>query len=374
MSVKNTDAVKQEEARNSLNANLGRDFSRFFLFILLLFIIYAIIHLKILRLNLLMKGFLMKKLLLCLGLASVLFGADNNVKFEITPTLNYNYFEGNLDMDNRYAPGIRLGYHFDDFWLDQLEFGLEHYSDVKYTNSTLTTDITRTYLSAIKGIDVGEKFYFYGLAGGGYEDFSHGAYNNKSGGFGHYGAGVKFRLSDSLALKLETRDQISFHNANHNWVSTLGISFGFGGKKNKEEYTPRVAPQVKCPVEPREGALLDENGCEKTISLEGHFGFDKTTINPTFQAKIKEIAKILDENERYDTILEGHTDNIGSRAYNQKLSERRAQSVAKELEKYGVEKNRIQTKGYGQDKPRSSNETKEGRADNRRVDAKFILR
>lgn len=43
----------------------------------------------------------MKKIFLCLGLASVLFGADNNVKFEITPTLNYNYFEGNLDMDNR---------------------------------------------------------------------------------------------------------------------------------------------------------------------------------------------------------------------------------------------------------------------------------
>ncbi|EOH0125050.1 fibronectin-binding outer membrane protein CadF [Campylobacter jejuni] len=319
----------------------------------------------------------MRKLLLCLGLASVLFGADNNVKFEITPTLNYNYFEGNLDMDNRYAPGIRLGYHFDDFWLDQLELGLEHYSDVKYTNSTLTTDITRTYLSAIKGIDLGEKFYFYGLAGGGYEDFSKGAFDNKSGGFGHYGAGLKFRLSDSLALRLETRDQISFHDADHSWVSTLGISFGFGGKKEKaveEVADTRPAPQAKCPVEPREGALLDENGCEKTISLEGHFGFDKTTINPTFQEKIKEIAKVLDENERYDTILEGHTDNIGSRAYNQKLSERRAKSVANELEKYGVEKSRIKTVGYGQDNPRSSNDTKEGRADNRRVDAKFILR
>lgn len=319
----------------------------------------------------------MKKILLCLGLASVLFGADNNVKFEITPTSNYNYFEGNLDMDNRYAPGVRLGYHFDDFWLDQLEFGLEYYSDVKYTNANKTTDITRTYLSAIKGIDVGEKFYFYGLAGGGYEDFSNAAYDNKSGGFGHYGAGVKFRLSDSLALKLETRDQINFNHANHNWVSTLGISFGFGGKKEKaveEVVDTRPAPQAKCPVEPREGALLDENGCEKTISLEGHFGFDETTINPTFQEKIKEIAKVLDENERYDTILEGHTDNIGSKAYNQKLSERRAKSVANELEKYGVEKSRIKTVGYGQDNPRSSNDTKEGRADNRRVDAKFILR
>ncbi|EAI2977603.1 fibronectin-binding outer membrane protein CadF [Campylobacter jejuni] len=326
----------------------------------------------------------MKKLLLCLGLASVLLGADNNAKFEITPTLNYNYFEGNLDMDNRYAPGIRLGYHFDDFWLDQLELGLEHYSDVKYTNSTLTTDITRTYLSAIKGIDLGEKFYFYGLAGGGYEDFSKGAFDNKSGGFGHYGAGLKFRLSDSLALRLETRDQISFHNANHSWVSTLGISFGFGAKREKVvaeqvkevAIEPRVAAPVQsqCPAEPREGAMLDENGCEKTISFEGHFGFDKVDINPAFEEKIKEIAQILDENARYDTILEGHTDNIGSRAYNQKLSERRAESVAKELEKFGVDKDRIQTVGYGQDKPRSSNDTKEGRADNRRVDAKFILR
>ncbi|EAI3822491.1 fibronectin-binding outer membrane protein CadF [Campylobacter coli] len=325
----------------------------------------------------------MKKLLLCLGLASVLLGADNNVKFEITPTLNYNYFEGNLDMDNRYAPGIRLGYHFDDFWLDQLELGLEHYSDVKYTNSTLTTDITRTYLSAIKGIDLGEKFYFYGLAGGGYEDFSKGAFDNKSGGFGHYGAGLKFRLSDSLALRLETRDQISFHNANHSWVSTLGISFGFGAKREKVveqvkevAIEPRVAAPVQsqCPAEPREGAMLDENGCEKTISFEGHFGFDKVDINPAFEEKIKEIAQILDENARYDTILEGHTDNIGSRAYNQKLSERRAESVAKELETFGVDKDRIQTVGYGQDKPRSSNDTKEGRADNRRVDAKFILR
>ncbi|HEH5120026.1 TPA: fibronectin-binding outer membrane protein CadF [Campylobacter coli] len=326
----------------------------------------------------------MKKLLLCLGLTSVLLGADNNVKFEITPTLNYNYFEGNLDMNNRYAPGIRLGYHFDDFWLDQLELGLEHYSDVKYTNSTLTTDITRTYLSAIKGIDLGEKFYFYGLAGGGYEDFSKGAFDNKSGGFGHYGAGLKFRLSDSLALRLETRDQISFHNANHSWVSTLGISFGFGAKREKVvaeqvkevAIEPRVAAPVQsqCPAEPREGAMLDENGCEKTISFEGHFGFDKVDINPAFEEKIKEIAQILDENARYDTILEGHTDNIGSRAYNQKLSERRAESVAKELEKFGVDKDRIQTVGYGQDKPRSSNDTKEGRADNRRVDAKFILR
>lgn len=322
----------------------------------------------------------MKKVLLCLGLASVLFGADDNIKFEITPTFNYNVFEGNLDLDNRAAPGIRLGYHFDDFFLDQAEFGLEYYSGIKYNKVNASangndTDLTKIYLNAIKGVDLGERFYLYGLVGAGYDNYSNAALDtskdNKDTGFGHYGAGLKFRITDSVALRLETRDQIAFNDAHHQWISTLGISYGFGG--TKEQVSAPAAKKPVCPVTPREGALLDENGCEKTISLEGHFGFDKTNINPVFEEKIKEIAKVLDENERYNTLLEGHTDNVGARAYNQKLSERRAESVAKELEKYGVEKNRIQTKGYGPDKPRSSNDTKEGRADNRRVEAKFFL-
>ncbi len=302
----------------------------------------------------------MKKIFLCLGLASALFAADNSVKFELTPTFSFNKFEGNLDLDDRAAPGVRLGYHFDDFWLDQLELGLEHYSNIKYSN-TDRTNLTKVFLSAIKGIDVGEKFYFYGLAGGGYERFSNEQFDNESGGFGHYGAGMKYKLTDSLALRLETRDQISFHKANHNWVTTLGVSFGFGGSKNSSTTnTQKNSPE--------------ETSLEgKTISLEGHFDFDKTTINPAFESKIQNIAKVLEENEKYNTILEGHTDNIGSRAYNQKLSERRAQRVANELMKFGVDKSRIEVKGYGQDKPRSSNETKEGRADNRRVEARFFL-
>lgn len=302
----------------------------------------------------------MKKIFLCLGLASALFAADNSVKFELTPTFSFNKFEGNLDLDDRAAPGVRFGYHFDDFWLDQLELGLEHYSNVKYSN-TDRTNLTKVFLSAIKGIDVGEKFYFYGLAGGGYERFSNEQFDNESGGFGHYGAGMKYRLTDSLALRLETRDQISFHEANHNWVTTLGVSFGFGGSKDSS--------MANAQTNPTEEASLEG----KTISLEGHFDFDKTTINPAFENKIQNIAKILEENEKYNTILEGHTDNTGSRAYNQNLSERRAQRVANELMKFGVDKKRIEVKGYGQDRPRSSNDTKEGRADNRRVEAKFFL-
>ncbi|MCX2683251.1 OmpA family protein [Campylobacter sp. MIT 21-1685] len=313
----------------------------------------------------------MKKMLLCLGLASVLFATDDSIKFELTPTLNYNHPEGNLNMRNTFSPGLRLGYHFDNFWLDQLEFGFEYYKKMNYTDKQ-KTNMIRNYFTAIKGINLDEKFYFYGLAGVGYEHLSKELYENKSDGFGHYGVGLKYRFSDSLALKLETRDQISFNNANHNWVTTLGMSFGLG-KKERNTFLPNHTSHQICPQTPKEGAILDENGCEKVINLEGHFDFDQSTLNPTFQENIKEIAKILDENDRYNAVLEGHTDNVGSKTYNQKLSERRATNVAKELEKYGISNERIQIKGYGAENPRSNNATKEGRADNRRVEVHFVL-
>ncbi len=330
----------------------------------------------------------MKKIFLCLGLVGVLFGADSNVKFEITPTFNWGVYEGHLDLDDRGAPGLKLGYHFGDSFLDQVEFGFEHYSGIPYNNVSDKTDLTKIYLSAIKGVDLGQRFYLYGLVGAGYDNFNNPGMDSskdvKDSGFGHYGAGLKYKIADSVALRLETRDQIGFNDAQHQWISTLGISFGFGGEKEqvipvaikKTEKAEILAPNTKklnCPFAPREGALLDENGCEKTIHLEGHFEFAKADIGPLFADRIEEIAKTLNDNEKYKVVLEGHTDNSGPKEYNYTLSERRAQSVAKELEKFGVEKSRIQIKAYGPDRPRSSNATKEGRIDNRRVEAKFFL-
>jgi len=322
----------------------------------------------------------MKKLFLSLSLATLLFGADSGVKFEFTPTYNYNVFYGDTTLKDRSAPGFRFGYHLDDSFLDQVEFGFEKYSKLKYeAYPEKRSSLNRTFINGIKGIDLYKSFYLYGLAGFGYEDFTNGIdeKQGKSGILGHLGVGLKYKLSDQLALRLETRHAwLGSNTSNRDWVSTLGLSFGFGGKKEAQvlvEEQPKIeVKKALCPT-PREGALLDENGCEVTISLEGHFGFDQVSINQTFEDKIEAISKILEQNQHYTLILEGHTDNTGSRAYNQKLSELRAQNVANELVKFGVAKNRIQVKGYGPDKPRSSNDTKEGRADNRRVEAKFFL-
>lgn len=325
----------------------------------------------------------MKKIISLLSLTSVLFAFDTS-KIEITPTFNYTVPEGNLDLKNYGGAGIRFGYHYDTFWIDQAELGMEYTNKAKYNNPSNThthTNVARFYTNAIKGMDITDNVYLYGLLGLGYEYLSNGAYENKSGMFAQYGAGMKFALSDSLALRLEARDQIKFNDGDHNLISSVGLSFYFGKDTPRQEIIQEKITMVEiqesveesCP-EPRKGALLDHIGCEKTIALEGYFGFNQTTINPEFEQKIQEVGKVLEENPQYYTVLEGHTDSTGPKAYNQKLSLDRANAVAKELEKAGVSKDKITTKGYGYDKPIASNDTKEGRAQNRRVEAKFFIK
>ena len=128
----------------------------------------------------------------------------------------------------------------------------------------------------------------------------------------------------------------------------------------------------RCPNTPA-GAVVDENGCQKLIRLNLHANFasDSATLSPKFVAKIEEVAKVLNMNSEYKVVLEGHTDSTGSEKYNQILSEKRAKAVADVLINMGVSKDRIQTIGYGELSPIATNKTKEGRAQNRRVDAKF---
>jgi OOP family OmpA-OmpF porin len=126
----------------------------------------------------------------------------------------------------------------------------------------------------------------------------------------------------------------------------------------------------KCP-NTRPGAVVDLDGCEveAVIELEGvYFDFDKATIKPEGKAVLDEAAALLNKHERVVVEVAGHTDSVGSDAYNQGLSERRANSVKDYLTAQGVTATRLTAKGYGEAQPVASNDTKEGRAENRRVE------
>jgi outer membrane protein OmpA-like peptidoglycan-associated protein len=102
------------------------------------------------------------------------------------------------------------------------------------------------------------------------------------------------------------------------------------------------------------------------------FAYDSATVQPQFQATLDQVAQVLSQyNETYIDVY-GHTDSTGSDAYNQQLSERRANSVASYLESRGVQSARVGTKGFGETQPIAPNDTEEGRAANRRVEIRIV--
>jgi outer membrane protein OmpA-like peptidoglycan-associated protein len=102
------------------------------------------------------------------------------------------------------------------------------------------------------------------------------------------------------------------------------------------------------------------------------FPVDQYDIQPQFQSTLNQVSQTLASyNQTYIDVL-GHTDSTGSDAYNQALSDRRAQSVAGYLSAHGVERARIGIRGYGETQPIASNETEAGRAENRRVEIKVV--
>jgi OOP family OmpA-OmpF porin len=141
--------------------------------------------------------------------------------------------------------------------------------------------------------------------------------------------------------------------------------------------------QDACPKEPGQpDPDPKKNGCPKHIRLEGsnvrvmqqvHFQTASATILPDSFPMLGEIAQLLIANPDIKQMrIEGHTDNHGAADYNLDLSKRRAASVRTWLMEHGVDGGRMQSQGYGMTLPVASNETEQGRAENRRVEFKVV--
>jgi OOP family OmpA-OmpF porin len=104
----------------------------------------------------------------------------------------------------------------------------------------------------------------------------------------------------------------------------------------------------------------------------GYFHFDSAAVDETAWTRVYDaVVPKLGEKPGATLIIEGHTDSTGSAAYNQQLSERRAKAVRDYFVSKGIAGSQIETLGYGEEMPRVSNTTPEGRAINRRVDIRI---
>lgn len=109
-----------------------------------------------------------------------------------------------------------------------------------------------------------------------------------------------------------------------------------------------------------------------TYAADAFFDFDKSVLKPEGKAKLDDLVSKVKGINLEVIIAVGHTDSVGSDAYNQKLSVRRSEAVKAYLVSKGIEKNRVYTEGKGEKQPVADNKTAEGRAKNRRVEIEVV--
>jgi OmpA-OmpF porin, OOP family len=126
-------------------------------------------------------------------------------------------------------------------------------------------------------------------------------------------------------------------------------------------HEPVPAPMATPPPPPPAGTKIAE--------IRGtNFAFDSSKLTSEGEAILDEAVAVLNQNPDINVRIEGHTDSVGSDAYNMKLGQRRADTVRNYLVSKGISKDRMTTRSFGESVPVASNDTEAGRAQNRRVE------
>ncbi|HSV79795.1 MAG TPA: OmpA family protein [Ramlibacter sp.] len=130
---------------------------------------------------------------------------------------------------------------------------------------------------------------------------------------------------------------------------------------------PAVVPPPPPPPPPAPPAAT-----KVTYAADAFFDFDKAVLKAEGRAKLDDLVGKIKDISLEVIIAVGHTDSVGTDAYNQRLSVRRAEAVKAYLVSKGIEKNRVYTEGKGEKQPVADNKTSEGRAKNRRVEIEVV--
>ncbi|HEU4375364.1 MAG TPA: OmpA family protein [Telluria sp.] len=244
-------------------------------------------------------------------------------------------------------------------------------------------------LDLIGILPISQRFSIYGRVGGTYamvrDEFSGnrlpgGQEGRRKSGNAKAGIGLEYKLSEALALRGEIeryRIKDSFENRGDVNFATVSLIYKMGRPVAAPVYVapvvaepmpaPRVVEAAPAPA-PKPVAVSEK----VSFSAESLFDFDKSVVKPDGKAALDALVGNLQGMNTEAIVTVGHTDSIGTDAYNQKLSLRRAEAVKAYLVSKGVEASRIYVEGKGESQPVASNKTAAGRAKNRRVTVEVV--
>ncbi|MBF7730768.1 OmpA family protein [Pseudomonas sp. N040] len=202
------------------------------------------------------------------------------------------------------------------------------------------------------------------------------------------GAGLKYYFTENLFAGAGVTGMHNLDAGDSEYMAGLSVGANFGGAGKKIEEPAPAAPVActdadndgvcddldKCPGT-EANVTVDADGCPAAaeavrVELDVKFDFDKAAVKQESYSEIKTVADFMNQYPQTTTTVEGHTDSVGSDAYNQQLSQRRADAVRQVMvDQYGVAAERVSAVGEGESQPVADNATAEGRALNRRVEA-----
>ncbi|MBQ0719409.1 MAG: OmpA family protein [Gammaproteobacteria bacterium] len=268
--------------------------------------------------------------------------------------------------EETYVAGFNLGYRFADSWALEAGYGTEIGGNAI---DTLRIDALYFLGENAKGWN---PYIVAGVAH--YElndsDYKFSEVNQEYTEQLSLGMGLSKMLEPQWEFRSDVRvlHKISDHQDGVDDLAlNLAVNYYFNPPAKpmvvaEPEPTPvAIAPPPPPPVAEPEVRTI-------TVRLNVEFEFDKAIVRAIYGDELEAIANAMKAHDDIDLVLEGHTDSVGTDDYNQSLSERRVVAVeAKLAEMYGLDPERVSTVGYGEARPIADNNTKEGRARNRRV-------
>lgn len=330
--------------------------------------------------------------------------------------IGYQGFDGERDLDNAATAIIGLERKLSRDWGLEARYMYTE-ADHKYVSS-IDAELSQYSIDVLRYFGkFGDRWQPYAALGLGVGDFDFDGADDNGETQANAGGGVRYTIDQNWSTRFDARVINSLDNEQTDGLVSLGVSYAFGGAAP----APRAAP---IPLKPTEkdtdgdgvgdtsdrcagtpvgvvvnasgcpldsdgdgvpdyidkcpktsaGRQVDDQGCKFVLSrteqirMEVNFAVNSADVLPAYLSEVEKVAKFLKQYDGVSAVIEGHSDSSGPDAYNKVLSQRRADSVKAELvTRFGIDASRLTAIGYGEERPIASNDTRDGRHENRRV-------
>ncbi|MFT7218402.1 MAG: OOP family OmpA-OmpF porin [Candidatus Azotimanducaceae bacterium] len=361
------------------------------------------------------EGIAMRFIMLTLLVLANYCQAEEQKGLTLFPHLGQTNFSGDSDLETDNHVGLGVGYRFDSPW--GIEFTYQT-METDFDNAALgDADIDLWRLDGLYHFKTENDVNPFLSFGYGRSDYDLELISDEGENQINIGAGVKWFFSEKAALRGDFKLYEGNREETVESAISLGLHFALGGSKRAGKISEPAQPVDgdadgdgvldsidRCPGTPASVAVnsrgcprdddgdgvynyedscldttnrraqIDASGCyEKLtrrvhITLKVEFDFDSSQQRDEHAVEVERVADFMVQFPDSKVVMEGHTDSKGEPIYNQGLSERRAKTIADMLvDKFSVNGSRVSSKGRGETKPVATNDTAEGRQQNRRV-------